>query len=248
MRVVILGSGTLDPRPGRASAGVAVEVEQRRLVLDLGRGVVQRMVEFGIDPLELDEVCLTHLHPDHCCDLVPLLFALNYAQPPRERVLTLTGPPGTEAFLTHLQNAWRWLSPRYEREVLESEGSSATRGGVRVETIPLEHGSVVNLGYRIESAGKSLAYTGDTGPCPALLSLARGVDILISECSFSDARAQATHMSPTALAEAATAAGCGRLVITHLYPETDPADVERKVRRGFAGEIVLAHDGLELEL
>jgi ribonuclease BN (tRNA processing enzyme) len=249
VKLVLLGTGTLVPEPNRASAGIAVVHEEQVYLFDVGRGVLGRMAEAGLRPLELEYLHLSHLHPDHTCDLVPMLFAMNYgAKPERAKTLHVTTPEGFHNFFDHLRRAWRWVEPRFPFHVREAEEGEFSEGPALLQTLFLEHGTMANLGYRIEIAGKTVAYTGDTGPADRLLSLARGVDILVAECSFSDAKAEAAHLSPTRLGQIASAAECKSLVITHLYPETDPDDVERSVKRSYAGEVVLARDGMEIEV
>jgi ribonuclease BN (tRNA processing enzyme) len=246
MRVHLLGTGTVHPVAGQASAGLAVEAAGQVHGLDLGRGVQNRWAEAGLDPLGLRWLHLTHLHPDHCCDLVPLLFARNYAGPPRP--LTITGPEGLTALVAHLGRAWRWVRPRFPLHLREMEESSFQAGDVRVAAAFLDHGGQANLAYRIEAEGRSVVYTGDTGRGEGLLNLAHRAHILISECSFTDDRDGGGHMCPSRLGPLAQAAGVERLVVTHLFPGTDGDEVERVLRRHYDGEILLAADGMVLDL
>ena len=247
MEVVTLGTGTLVPQAGRASAGVLVLEDDRALPLDLGRNVLSRMVEAGIDPLDLDHFLLTHLHPDHSCELVSLLFGLNYGvRPPRQRPVRLIGPAGLQDLVDALARAWPWLEATFPLEVREiGPGTVDVGAGWEVEAVRLEHGSTEDLGYRVRStaSGRTLAFTGDTGPCPALEDLARGVDLLVAECSSTDADATEFHLSPTPLGRAAAAAGARRLVLTHLYPETPAREVVETIREIFPGPVDVARDG-----
>ncbi len=249
MKIIILGTGTLHPVAHQASAGLAVETQGELLGFDLGRGVLNRYAEAGLDPLALKYLHLTHLHPDHCCDLVPLLFALRYApQPARTEPLHITAPEGLSNLLENLRRGWKWLDPSYPLHLREAEECEFEEGGAKISTAFLDHGSMANLGYRVDSEGKSVVYTGDTERGEGLLNLAKGANILISECSFTDAMAEAAHMAPSRLGQIARAAQVDKLVITHLYPRTDPAVVEREVRNHYDGEVVLASDGMTLEL
>ncbi len=249
MKIYMLGTGTLFPVAGQASAGMAVEVSGEILGFDLGRCVLNRYREAGLDPLGLKYLHLSHLHPDHCSDLVPFLFALRYApRPPRTEALHITAPEGLANLLENLRRGWKWLDPEYPLHLREAEETTFEEGGATITTAFLDHGSMANLGYRVEAEGKSVVYTGDTERGDGLLNLARQADILISECSFTDARAQAAHMAPTRLGQLAKAAEVKKLVITHLYPETPAAEVERSVRGHYDGEVVMAEDGMVLEL
>jgi len=249
LEVLLLGSGTLVPDPARNSAGVAVRAGGEDLIFDLGRGVLTAMVAAGIAPHRLRRLHLSHWHPDHCCDLVPFLFARNYDPAADHGVpLTVVGPPGVGRFLEALREPWPWLAPRFPLEVVEAEDGDQVGQAPAVTAVALEHGSMPDLGFRVEWEGRSVAYTGDTGPCPALLSLARDVDILVSECALPDGKAVPTHLSPASLGAAAREAGCRTLVVTHLYPELDPAEALSGLAAEFAGEIILGHDGLTLAL
>lgn len=251
MDVITLGTGTLVPQVRRASTCVVVVEETHVLTLDLGRNALSRMVEHGIDPLALDEVLFTHLHPDHTCELVSLLFGLNYGvQAPRSRPLRLYGPAGLALLVERLGEAWEWLAPRYPLEVVEIGPGPVAGLPFEVEAVRLSHGNAEDLGYRVHSprTGRLMAFTGDTGSCPALLDLARGVDLLVSECAESDAAPTPYHLSPTPLAEAARDAGVGHLAITHLYPSIDPGETLRAVCKVFQGRVSLARDGLRLSV
>lgn len=249
MDVITLGTGTLVPRPDRASSCVGVVEGDRSLVFDLGRNALCRMVENGIDPLGLEDVVFTHLHPDHTCELVSLLFALNHApHPPRTKTLRLVGPEGCSDLVGRLQMAWTWLTPRYPLEVREIGPGPVTDLPFDVEAVRLEHGNTENLGYRVHSvrSGRTMAFTGDTGPCEALVDLARGVDLLVAECAHPDEEASAYHLHPSALGEAAARAGVRHLVVTHLYPQTPAKAVLEGVCRYFPGRVTLARDGLRI--
>ncbi len=249
MKLIMLGTGTVVPEAHKASAGVAIEHDGEVYQFDLGRGVLNRIAEAGLDPLQLRYLHFTHLHPDHSCDLVPFLFALNYAPgAARTEPLHVTAPQGFQEFYEHLRRAWRWIVPEFPLHVREAEEGVFQEGAATIRTAFMSHGAMANLGYRVEIGGKIVVYTGDTGPGDALLSLARGAHILVSECSFPDAKAQAAHMSPTYLGQVAQAADCPRLVVTHMYPGTEPAEVEEVLRRHYGGEVVIARDGMQLEV
>jgi len=248
VKIYMLGTGTLHPVAHQASAGIAVEVEGELLGFDMGRCVLNRYSEAGLDPLQLKYLHLSHLHPDHSSDLVPFLFALRYApQPARTEALHITAPEGLANLLDNLRRGWKWLEPEYPLHLREAEATTFQEGPAHLTTAFLDHGSMANLGYRVEAEGKVLVYTGDTEQGDGLLNLAHQADILISECSYTDARAQASHMAPRRLGQLAKAAEVKKLVVTHLFPETDPDEVERSLRGHFDGEVVMAKDGMTLE-
>ena len=69
------------------------------------------------------------------------------------------------------------------------------------------------------------------------------------ECSYPAARPSRSHLCTTSAAEAAVQAGVDRLLLTHFYPAIDAVDVAQEVRdAGYAGELLLARDGDEIEV
>ena len=92
-------------------------------------------------------------------------------------------------------------------------------GPFRLTTAQMAH-PVACFGVRIEAGGRTLVYTGDTGPTEALVDLARGADVLLAEASFSTATPTRRASTSPAGRPASTPreAGVGRLLVTHVPP------------------------------
>jgi ribonuclease BN (tRNA processing enzyme) len=107
-----------------------------------------------------------------------------------------------------------------------------------------------NAGLRLEASGQVLAYTGDSGPSPLLAELARGADVFLAEATepWQLAGSEARYLSTARQAgEVAREAGAGRLVLTHLWPGTDPEEAVRAAAGSYPGEIAVAVPGLVAE-
>ncbi len=81
-------------------------------------------------------------------------------------------------------------------------GQDYVIGPFEVETLPLPH-SVPNVGLRVRAGPHVLAYTGDTGPSPHLLPLAREADVFLAEATYPSRYRQtrsATSRAPCKLA------------------------------------------------
>jgi ribonuclease Z len=76
------------------------------------------------------------------------------------------------------------------------------RGGVTISSFPVIHALNGAVGYKIEYAGRSVVFTGDTTPCRFVVEMAQGCDLLIHECSVSPAMAAAALGKPVELVEA----------------------------------------------
>ena len=113
----MLGSGGPFANPRRASSSYVLTLSDgRRLLVDAGGGVFERLGRAEIGAAELDPVLLTHLHIDHSGGLAPLVFSAYMEG--RTAPLTILGPapdqdqPGADRFAQLLfgeQGAWSYM-------------------------------------------------------------------------------------------------------------------------------------------
>jgi ribonuclease BN (tRNA processing enzyme) len=247
MRMTVLGGCGAWPAAGQACSGYLVEHDGFLVVVDPGYATVPRLLE-RVAAERVDAVLLSHGHPDHCADLNPLL---------RARVLGAETPPPALPVHALPGAADRVLALDEPRTLAGASlvsaftaGESFEVGPFRVDTWPLPH-YLPNAGLRLAAGGRVLAYTGDTGPSPAIVELARAADLLLAEASFPEqvpASAARYLSSARQAGEAAAAAGAGRLLLTHLLPGTDPDLAEHAARRGFDGELGVARGGVVVDL
>jgi ribonuclease BN (tRNA processing enzyme) len=111
---------------------------------------------------------------------------------------------------------------------------------------------VETFGFRVEHAGRALAYSADTGTCPALVGLASQADVLLCEASYLSGADPMPDMHLTArqAAEHAAAAGVGQLILTHLVPWNDQQRTLAEARDSpsFDGPISLAAPGRIIDM
>ena len=129
-------------------------------------------------------------------------------------------------------------------------GTELTVGPFTLHTASLSH-FVDNTGVRIESGGVSLVYSGDGGADPALRDLAEHAGVLLTEATFVEdvpAHSRGSLASAALAAEQADRAGVGRLVLTHLWPGTEPGASAKSARRRYAGPLDVATPGLTVDV
>jgi ribonuclease BN (tRNA processing enzyme) len=246
--LTVLGCSGSVPGPNLPTSGYLLEAADARLVLDLGIGTLAALQAIR-DPFAVSTLLFTHLHADHCSDFSALAVLRRYhpAPPvdPRAERLPVYGPSDLPARLagayapsaadvaeTNLSDVFTFL--RYPVGPADVAGFTVTAA---VVDHPCE-----SYGLRIERAGRSLCYTGDSGPCASLERLAAGVDVLLAEASWTDEpdRPPNLHLSGRQAGELAAKAGVGRLVVTHVQPWTDRDAVLAEARAAFPGDVVLA--------
>jgi ribonuclease BN (tRNA processing enzyme) len=244
----VLGGCGAWPAAGQACSGYLVEHDGFRLLIDPGYAVLPRLL--GVLAAEdVDAVLVSHRHPDHCADLNPLLRARalrdDVAPAPPLPVFAL---PGALDAVLALDRPGL-LDDAIELHPFEA-GSSFAIGPLAVDSRLLPH-SVPNAGVRLTAGGRSLVYTGDAAPDPALIELARDAGLLLAEASFVDAlpeRDGPTLSSARDAGRQASEASVGALVLTHLLPGTDRRRSAAAARAQFSGPVHVARPGLRVEV
>jgi ribonuclease BN (tRNA processing enzyme) len=263
-RLTVLGSCGAWPEPGRACAGFLLAHNGFRVVLDLGYGAASRLFAHCVDGLGdglenglPDAVVVTHEHPDHCADVSALGRAWHYtvqatapegSPPPR---LPLHCTPGTIRRLAAMEPRPHPTALFAVHDLAEPAGAEPTNiGPFGLTSYPLPHHQP-NFGVRLSAPGLTVAYTGDTGPSPALAELGRDADLFICDATL---RTPPPEGAPRYLMTAAEAghwaaeAGARRLMLTHFWPGTDRTAAAEEARARFGGEVLVAEEDLTVEL
>jgi ribonuclease BN (tRNA processing enzyme) len=249
MRLTVAGcSGSL-PGPDSPASCYLLEADGFRLLLDLGNGAIGALQRYA--PLDgIDAVCLSHLHADHCLDLCPYYVARTYAPGGPLRPIPVHGPAGTAERMAQAygQAEPPGMAGAFSFRTL-TEGTCEI-GPFRVTTARMNH-PVETYGFRLETAGRALAYSADTGESEALVWLAGGADLLLCEASFLDGPGlpAGLHLTARQAAEHAARAGAGRLMLTHVPPWYDPArSLEEASAVAYDGPVSLAAPGQSFEV
>jgi ribonuclease BN (tRNA processing enzyme) len=246
MKLTVLGGCGAWPAAGEACSGYLVDQGGFRLLVDPGYAILPRLLTHTAAE-EIDAVLVSHGHPDHCADLHPLLRARAFNDD-RVPALPVHALPNALDAILALDGSGS-LRDAYELREF-TPGSRLEIGPFQVETWLLPH-SVPNAGLRMTAGGQVLSYTGDTGPSPDLIALARDADVFLAESTYAEqvpGHLSRYLSSARQAGENAANAGVGRLVVTHLWPGTDPELIEEAARAMFSGPLDVAHGGLRIDL
>lgn len=246
MRLTVLGGCGAWPTAVQACSGYLVEYAGFRLLIDPGYATLPRLLDHHtVDAI--DAVLISHGHPDHCADLNPLLRARGLSDAPAP-ALPVFAPHGAVDAVLALDKP-RMLAKAYQLREFRP-GDRFDIGPFRTDTWLLPH-FVPNAGIRLTTPEAVLAYTGDTGPSPAVPRLAQDADLLLSEATY-------VHEVPTADApylltarkagQYASQAGAARLVLTHLWPGTKAEAAHEAAAETFRDPIDVAVPGLVVDL
>ncbi|MGS2640146.1 MBL fold metallo-hydrolase [Streptosporangium sp. G12] len=246
MLLTILGGCGAWPGAGQACSGYLVEHDGFRLLVDPGYATVPRLLE-RVTADQVDAVFVSHGHPDHCADLNPLLRARAFRDDPPAPLPVYSLPGALDAVLA-LDRPGMLADAHVLREF--TAGDRIDIGPFRAQTRLLPH-SVPNAGVRLTAGDRVLAYTGDTGPSPEVVELARGADLFLAEATYADRVPEDSRRNLSSARQAgrqAREAGVRHLLLTHLQPGTDATAARAAAGAEYDGEIGIATSGLVLDL
>jgi ribonuclease BN (tRNA processing enzyme) len=234
LEFTVLGSGSAAASNGKAvrcPSAYAARAGGSLILFDLGPGAVRQLARAGLELRDATDVFLTHLHPDHCADLVALLHALHDRRGPRAGLLRVWGPAGTRELVARLGAAWEpWLDPRgCALEVRELADAGEVQGADWVvETRAVPH-TAPALAYRLSRNSSSLVYSGDMEYDAGFPSFAAACDLLVIECAADEDGSLPGHLSPRQALALARASRAGKTLLTHLS-DRSAAAAERLIR------------------
>jgi ribonuclease Z len=199
IRVTLLGTGTPRPLMDRFGPSILVEAGGEKLIFDVGRGAMQRLLQLDVSYADITGVLLTHLHSDHTVGL-PDLWLTGWLISRRATPTPLWGPAGTTHMAKSLESAYAFdRDIRVRDDKVPAAGGHLDaqdigerivfeRNGVKVTSFLVDHGVVrPALGYRVDAGGRSVVLSGDTRYSPNLIRHAKGVDLLIHEVGAASA-------------------------------------------------------------
>jgi ribonuclease BN (tRNA processing enzyme) len=289
-RLITLGTrGGPFPTKDRAQSSNLLAVNGVLYVIDAGDGLTRRIVQAGYDFRQVGKVFITHNHSDHTAGLATLLVS-EWEYQRREPVDIYGG--GVEALV---KGAIAYLTPNAEIRWVEGKKTPMTDifhghdvasglvyqdANVKVTATENTHfhfpvgsppyGKYHSYSYRFETPGKTIVFTGDTGPSSAVTELANGADVLVTEVTTPDDVVEVfkrsgvwqvktgeeqqgfirhmheEHVTPEDVGKLAAMAGVKTVVMTHLGPTVTPNDDYQRyideAKKYFSGQIVLAKD------
>jgi ribonuclease BN (tRNA processing enzyme) len=245
VEVTVVGWAGSYPGPVSPTSCYLIDTGDFRLLLDLGSGALGALQQYA-DLADIDAVCLSHLHADHCLDMCGYSVFRNYHPDGSLPPLPVHAPAqAAERMSRALGSEHLGMTDAFTFTDLRP--GTTEIGPLRITTRHMNH-PVETFGFRVEHGGRVLAYSADTGPTDELVALARGADVLLSEASFAERPdlPPNLHLTARQAGEHATRAEVGELVLTHLVAWNDAAASLQEAGATFGGPLRLASCGLRL--
>ncbi|PKH37114.1 Ribonuclease BN, tRNA processing enzyme [Nocardioides alpinus] len=246
MRLTIVGCSGSYPGPESAASCYLLEAEHEgrtwRILLDLGNGALGQLHRYA-DPLSIDAVLVSHLHADHCLDLCGYYVMRKYHPTGPQPRIPVWGPAGTAERMARAYDLPEDPGMTEEFAFQHYDGP-VELGPFVIEAHEVVH-PVTAYALKVTAGGRTVVYSGDTGPCPALDEVASDAHLLLAEASFQtgDDNPPDLHLTGADCGRTASKAGVERLVLTHIPPWHDAARAEAEARAEWAGPLDLARAG-----
>jgi ribonuclease BN (tRNA processing enzyme) len=242
LQLDVVGAGpAFTDRPGATGAAYLVRCGGTAVLLDLGQGAFPRLAGL-LDPATLDAVLISHLHPDHFIDLVPLRHYLRWGRghPRRARVI---GPKDLGGRIDALHAEPGFSAGSLDVEVVVT--GTTPIGSLELTAAGVTHDEE-SYGFRVSNAvGPGLVYSGDCGRAEDLDPLIHPGDTLLCEVSFGPGPVPATaaHLDGPAVGQLAARAGVGRVLLTHILMGLDEDETIAAVHRAYDGPVAFVQPG-----
>jgi ribonuclease BN (tRNA processing enzyme) len=242
--LTVLGCAGSHTGVGRMCSGYLVEAAGRRILLDAGNGSTGNL-QRECRVRDLDAVVISHRHVDHCIDLIGCYYNLRFDPERSGRRMPLYAAAEVHELLTTMlsKDAPMSFDDVFDhREV--GHGDRIQIGEVSLTFARSVH-PVPSVSTRIEVAGVTVVYSGDSAGGPELVEIARGADLLLCEATWTGDAADHPpdlHLTAADAARVANEAGVDRLVLTHIAGGTDRELVAAEASAVFEGFVEIADD------
>ena len=243
-RLVILGSASPMPDENHNNTYMLLQGERDNILIDCAGCPLQTLQRVGLELSQLDQLIVTHRHPDHIYGIPVLVLGLWLHG--RKHPLTVLGERESLATISALleifrSEEWPSLFPlRYDEIEMKPNQLVLETDEFRILSTPVRH-MVPTLALKIEvkSSGQTIVYSADTEPCEELTEFARGADILIHEATGEGIG----HSSSKQAGRVARESGAQELILVHL-PMMD-ADLDALLLEAvgeFGPNVRIVHD------
>jgi ribonuclease Z len=244
-RIIVLGSGPALASATRDNTYYLLESAAGGLFIDCGGSPFHKMLAAGSDPDRLAGVVLTHAHPDHIYGLPSLVHELwLHGRRDTLRIFTNEHTGRTaEALLDLFQLRGKPVPLEFHVIPYEEGHLAVETDGYSIHTSLVRH-EVPTCAVRVtsRSSGRVAVFSADTSPCPELVSLARGADLLFQECAVEEPHP--FHSTPEQVGEVAAGADVGEVILVHCHPNLarEPYLTMARIAKQYHGRVRFAED------
>lgn len=270
VEILVLGSGGPELTDGRASTSYLIRLDGKAIgLIDAGSGSSSNFEKSGAQLNDLLFIAFTHFHVDHSADFPAFIKAFYFSH--RDHDLKVFGPLGNKLMPSATEFVQRVLGskgiyPYLNTYLAPTENSryKVVAANVSLQdhhvqkvnqtkdysllAVPVHHGPLPALAWRINLAGCSVTFSGDmSNHYQTLTALAKNSDILVAHHAIPEGQqgvARKLHMPPSEIGRIAQQANVKKLVLSHRMNRTLGREKESMeiIKRLYKGPVLFAED------
>lgn len=247
MQLTVVGSGDAFGTGGRLQTCFLLETDRRKILLDCGATAQIGLNQLEFDANSIDTIVISHLHGDHFAGLVWIILSAQYALK-RRSALRVIGPPGIaqrfEAAAEILFPGMTKVARAFELTFVEITADRPyADDGLAITAFEVSHpSSAPSHALRLDADGRTLAFSGDTEWAEALVDVAAGADLYITECCALE-RPVKYHLNWRTIEQNLPRLTAKRIMLSHMN-----WDMLAFAPRLKSDRILVAEDGLRIKL
>lgn len=245
MELTVIGCWGAFPEANEACSGYLLSVEGKNILLDCGSGVLSVLANY-LSFEQLDAIVISHYHADHMSDI----YSLQYAQ----KILMKMGKRKQPLYIYghNHSNVFHTLNYKDSSIAVPIDTSNSNEiYGCSFEFLKTKHQETA-YAMKIESKGKKIVYTSDTGWTEGLIHFARDADLLICEASLFNHQKDLNpgHLTAGEAGRLASASNAKKLLLTHFPHVGDIKQLREQAGNEYKDEthIMMAERGKIIQI
>lgn len=267
--IQILGSGGAELNDRRAGVSYIVWMEGKaKLLVDAGPGTAVRFDEAGAKLEDLDAIVFTQMQAAHSSDLIDFIAGAQLGR--RDRPLPVYGPDGNDVMPSTSQVVNRLIGPGGAYPLLadfltyksggfrvkahnvsasgKRPGTRFTNEHMRLSTVPVNHGPIPALAWRVQLGEQSIVFTGDFNNRKNLIpEFAKGSDALVVSHTIPEVArgaARDLHLLPSQIGRIAKQAGVRMVILGQRMNRTRGRESQTReaIELNYTGPLLYANE------
>lgn len=234
----------------RMTGGLRIDgIDGKNIHIDPGPGALVRTYQFGLSPLKLDAVFVSHSHTDHYSDAEVLIEAMTGGMT-RKKGIVIGSKSVVEGYKQFGPCISKYHLSRSEVSVLDANDISKL-GDIKITATKTVHGDPKTVGFNLKIKDFSISYTSDTEYFEDLHEHHQGADVLIASVIRPGSEKIRGHMCTDDFTKLVGDVSPKLAIMTHLGMKMimDNASKEAKTVEDQTGvNTVAAYDGMKVDL
>lgn len=234
----------------RMTGGFRIEdIDGKNIHIDPGPGALVRTYQFGLNPMKVNILLVSHSHTDHYNDAEVILEAMTRGMTRKKGTVV-----GSRSVIEGYER-WGPCISKYhlsKPEVVVMDAKDHKRfGKLDLTATKTLHGDPKAVGFKLEYDNFTISYTSDTEYFPELQKHHKGADVLIASVIRAGSERIKGHMSVDDFEALVKEVSPKLAIMTHLgmkfimeYPEREA----QRVTRNTGIKTIAARDGMSIYL